>query len=273
MSTTGEHKVMNVAEEVRTIGEAFRDGLEAILGGKLVGVYLYGAVAFPEAAPTGDIDFHVILEEELTDEERSALQALHDSLARRFPPLGAALDGYYLLLKDARRETPPKSQMWTGATDHSWALHCEHIRAGRRIVLYGPDPNEIYPPMKWSEIECALLGELDFVEKHLREYPDYCILNLCRLMYSFETSKVVISKAMAAEWAYDTFPAWRRLIDLARKSYPGQWTAQEGELMLAGIDALLEFAQRRIQASRQARQIPGGADGRSPTADLEHSSA
>ena len=93
--------------------------------------------------------------------------------------------------------------MWNGAIDHSWALHREHIRAGRRVILYGPDPDEIYPPAKWPEIESALLGELDFVEKHLHDYPDYCILNLCRLMYSFETSDVVVSKALAAELAYD----------------------------------------------------------------------
>jgi len=259
---------MKIAEEVTTIGEAFRDGLLAILGSKLVGVYLYGAVAFPEAAPTGDIDFHVILKEGLIEAERSALQALHESLAGRFPPLGAELDGYYLQLEDARRETPPRSQMGNGAIDQSWALHREHIRAGRRIIVYGPDPNEIYPPAEWPEIERALLGELDFVEKHLSENPDFCILNLCRLMYSFETSDIVVSKAMAAEWVYHALPAWGPYIDLARKSYAGQGTGQERELMLAEIDGLLKFAQARIQASIQSRQLSGEAEARSHTSDL-----
>jgi len=256
------------AEDVQTISDAFRDGLQAILGSKLVGVYLYGALAFPEAAPTGDIDFHVILKETLTDEERSALQALHETFAERFPPLEAELDGYYILLKDARRKKPPRSQMWNGATDHSWALYREHVRAGRCIILYGPDPNEIYLPPAWPEIESALLSELAFVEQHPHEYPDYCILNLCRLMYSFETLDVVISKTMAAEWAYEALPAWRYFIDLARKAYAGQATAQERELMLAEIDGLLEFAQAHIQASRQARQGQGAAGIRLHTADL-----
>jgi len=258
---------MNIAEEVRNIGEAFRDGLLAILGSKLVGVYLYGAVAFPESAPTGDIDYHVILKEALTEDERSGLQALHKSLAERFPPLGAELDGYYLLLEDARKETLPRSQMLNGAIDHSWALHREHIRAGRRIILYGPNPNEIYPPAKWPEIESALLGELDFVEMHLCDYPDYCILNLCRLMYSFETSDVVVSKAMAAELAYDVLPFWRPYIDLARKSYAGQGTAQEREHMLAEIDGLLKFAQGHINVSLQARQGAGYAEAQTRTAE------
>lgn len=56
------------AKDVRTIRDAFRDSLWAILRCKLVSVYLYGALAFPEAAPTGDIDFHVILKETLADD-------------------------------------------------------------------------------------------------------------------------------------------------------------------------------------------------------------
>jgi len=230
-------------------------------------VYLYGAVAFPESAATGDIDYHVILKGALTEDERSALHAFHESLARRFPPLGAELDGYYLLLNDACRETPPISQMWNGAIDHSWALHRAHIRAGQRIILYGPDPNEIYPPAQWPEIERALFGEFDFVEKHLYDYPDYCILNLCRLMYSFETSDVVVSKAMAAELAYDVLPFWRPYIDLARKSYAGQGTAQEREHMLAEIDGLLKFAQGHINVSLQARQGAGYAEAQTRTAE------
>ena len=64
--------MVHKAEDVRTISDAFRDGLQAILGSKLVGVYLYGALAFPQAAPTGDIDFHVIPKETLTDDDRTS---------------------------------------------------------------------------------------------------------------------------------------------------------------------------------------------------------
>ncbi|GAH04040.1 unnamed protein product, partial [marine sediment metagenome] len=56
--------------------------------------------------------------------------------------------------------------MWKRATDNSWALHREHILAGRHIILYGPEPKKIYPPATWPEIETALYGELDYVEKH-----------------------------------------------------------------------------------------------------------
>lgn len=238
---------MTISQQIDIINQTFVDGLKVILGEELYGVYIYGAAAFPDTMYTGDIDFHVILKSTLTPDEKTQLEKLHESLAQRFPPPGGELDGYYILLRDAVRKTPPKSQMWKRATDNSWALHRAHILAGRCIVLYGPDPEEIYPPPTWPEIETALYGELDYVEKHLRDYPDYCILNLCRLIYSFETKDVVISKAQASEWALDALPQWRRHIELARKSYAHQATPEDRQFMLTEVEKFFKFAEERIE--------------------------
>ena len=248
---------MPTSQDVSIISQAFVGGLKRILGDKLHGAYIYGAAALPDAVPTGDIDFHVILKSELTDDERSKLETLHESLAKQFPPLGGELDGYYILLADARGEMQARSQMWRRAADESWALHREHIRAGRCIVLHGPEPTEICPPASWPEIDTALCGELAYVENHLREYPDYCILNLCRLIYSFETKDVVISKAKAADWAHDALPKWRRHIELARKSYARQATAEQRQFMLAEVGAFLELARTRIAHARQGGRTQG----------------
>ncbi len=244
------------SKKVRVVCAAFAKGLRSILGAKLCGAYVYGAVAFPGRLPTHDIDFHVILTEPLTEAERSALEELHESLSRRFPPLGGELDGYYVLLRDARRVKRPRSQMWRRATDDAWALHCEHVRAGRCIVLHGPDPKEVYPQPSWPEVDKALSGELRYVERHLRDYPDYCILNLCRLIYSYETKNVAVSKAAASVWARDALPKWRRAIRAARRSYAGRSTPQEREFMLAEVKSLFDSARARIQAA--GRRNRGG---------------
>ena len=245
---------VTTSKEVDVIGRAFVDGLRRILGKKLHGAYIFGAAAFPDAFPTGDIDFHVILNGALTEDERSRLERHHDFLAERYPPLAVDMDGYYILLDDALRKSPPRSEMWDRATDHSWALHREHIRAGRRIILHGPEPKEIYPPASWAEVESALCGELDYVEKHLTQYPDYCILNLCRLIYSFETKDVVISKARASEWGCEALPEWRRVIEVARKTFCRQATAEEKQLMLAEVGRFLEFAHGRIERACPPRR-------------------
>jgi predicted nucleotidyltransferase len=147
---------MMISQSVNIIMKVFEDSLEQILGEKLYGAYIFGSAAFPDGIPSRDIDFHVILKSELTDNERSKLEELHKALTKRYPPLGGEMDGYYILLRDALRETPPRSQIWKRATDDSWALHCEHIRAGRLIILYGPNPREIYPKPTWQMLEKPL---------------------------------------------------------------------------------------------------------------------
>jgi hypothetical protein len=234
---------------VQEICLAFRTGLKVILASKLVGIYIYGATVFPETIFTGDIDFHVILAAPLTAIERVEINSLHESLAREFPPLGKEMDGYYILLDDAKTKSPPKSQMWNHATDNSWALHREHMRSGRCLVLEGPDPRQLYPATSWNELEAALLSELAYVERHLLEYPAYCVLNLCRLMVSFQTRDVVISKTFAGLWAEDTYPQWSEIIQIAGRSYEGRATPADDQFMLDQIHGLLAFANEQIAES------------------------
>ncbi len=237
-------------DEIQAVCQAFLRGLNTALGTKLYGVYLYGAVAFPEGGALGDIDFHVVLNERLDDQEKSELQSLHATLARDFPPLGAELDGYYILLEDARQTSPPKHQFLADVYDNSWALHREHIRAGRCIVLQGPDPMQVYPAASWPELESALQGELDYVAKHLGDYADYCVLNLCRLMYSYSTRDVVVSKRASAKWALDVLPEWRFPIEAALKSYERTATVQDKELVKSQVKRFYDFACEHIRESQ-----------------------
>ena len=241
---------MNIPEGIKDLCGALLDGLNTALGENLYGVYLYGAFAFPEGGATGDIDFHVILNNALYEREKLALNELHGILARDYPPLGVGLDGYYLLLEEAQRTMPPKHQLIVDMVDNSWALHRAHIRAGRCIVLQGPDPRQVYPEVSWPELESALEGELEYVEEHLAEYPAYCILNLCRLIYSFETKDVVVSKMGSAIWAYETYSEWRPHIDAARREYEGSATAEEKELIRQEIGDFFDFSWRHIERSR-----------------------
>jgi predicted nucleotidyltransferase len=243
---------METKKQIELISREFRQGLQRVLGEKLYAAYIYGAAAFNDSLPTGDIDFHVILKDHLTDPEKKELEDLHDELAEKYPPLGGELDGYYILLEDAKKRTAPRSEMWQNATDNAWALHRAHIRAGRYITLHGGDPAQIYLPSAWPEIEAALLDEIQFVEKNLDTYPDYCILNLCRLVYSFQTRNVVISKAKASEWSFDAIPEWKGLVDLARKSYEGKATSQDREIMLREVRNFYEYATSQIDQFRHS---------------------
>ena len=243
---------MDVRKQIKIIIGDFQKSLQMILREKLLAAYVHGAAAFNDSLPTGDIDFHVILKDHLTYTEKQKLEDLHSELAKKYPPLGGELDGYYILLEDSKKKTPPRSEMWAGATDDAWALHREHIRAGRYITLHGGDPREIYPPSSWPEIEVALLDQIQYIEEPLEGFPDYCILNLCRLIYSFRTRDVVISKGKASEWSYDAIPEWKWLVELARKSYAKTASSQDRAILAREVKNFYEYAISQIDEVRQS---------------------
>jgi len=73
-------------DDIPRIADAFARELARILGKNLHSAVINGAAAFPDTLPTGDIDFHVLLHRTLTNAERTALEAMHRALAKRFPP-------------------------------------------------------------------------------------------------------------------------------------------------------------------------------------------
>ncbi len=246
---------MDVLREFRGLCEELVAGIRDILQEKLYAVYIYGAVTFPETKHTGDVDFHAILTAPPTEDERADLLRLHERLKREVPPLGTDLDGHYILLADARRAAPPRHLLLPEIVDESWALHRAHMLAGRVAVLYGPDPGTILAPPTREEIERALGCELDYVARHLEDYPGYCVFNLCRLLYSWETGDVVTSKAAATAWASERFPVWRELIALGSLAYAKHATAADLEVLASGLPELYAFAEAEIRSLR-AKRVP-----------------
>lgn len=222
-------------EEVKPLCATFLHKLNEILHEKLYALYIYGALVFPEKGPTGDIDFHVILTDTLAQKEKVALTSLHAELAKNYPPLGAELDGYYILLKDTKTLSPPPHQWIEGIADDAWALHCAHILAGMCVVLKGPLPETLYPTPPWNELDIALQKEMHYVENHLDMYPAYCVLNLCRLMYSYATHNVVISKRAAGTWAKEKYPEWKLLIDAAIRTNDHTETQDDETLLFKDV--------------------------------------
>jgi hypothetical protein len=96
----------------------------------------------------------------------------------------------------------PQTQLRPGFRDDAWALHRAHWHAGRFVLVRGPDPREIVPEPTWDEIDASLQAELLGIAKHMTEFPAYSVLNLCRVLYSYETRDVVTGKFQSGMWAH-----------------------------------------------------------------------
>jgi len=248
---TGPLSFEKLPQEIQVICTSLLDGLKVALNDNLHGVYLHGAMVFPETRYIQDIDFHITVKRQLTAREKEEIKNLHDVLAHEFPKLGTELDGYYILLSDAQRVSPPHHQVYQDLLDETWPLHIAHMRAGYSIVLHGPDPSLVFPEPIWEELVFGLEASLKHTLKYLDLYPDYCILNFCRLLYSYSTKDVVISKRAAAEWALENFPDWRHLVEAALRLYEREGKESDRRLLKADTKGFYQFVCDKIEESNR----------------------
>ncbi len=239
---------------VRPLLEAFLEGLKEVLSENLVGIYLLGSVAFPGFVPRGDIDFYAVVHRELWPREWQNVRALHKALTQRFPH-GDLLDGLFLPLPKAQRTEHPRGLLGLrrrDIVDEEWPYHREHIHRGAFIVLHGRDPRAFMPPVSWPELATALDGSLSYVEGLLHEYPFWCVMNLCRLVCTWETREVAVSKVQGADWALTHLPSrWEPLIRSALRVYRDQERAGDQQLLAEGVDDFFSYASERVAVARQ----------------------
>ena len=233
----------DLPSDVRALTEAFVAELESTLGPRFVGLFQYGAACFPPS-PVSDFDAHVIVVEPFSDEDRAAVRSMLKRLERL--PMGDDMDVWYITRDAASRREPPQTELRPGFHDKSWALHRAHVHAGRFVHIKCDDPRTFVPEPRWDEIDDALQGELDYVREHLGDAPAFSVLNLCRVLYSYETQDVVTSKYRSAVWAFAALPAPEH--ELIRGALAAYATKRYG--LEDDVTAFSEMMLRRIERAR-----------------------
>jgi hypothetical protein len=235
----------SLPESFREAVAALREGLAFAFGPDLRALYLYGAATFPETDGIGDLDYYALLAGRPSSDQRTALARVEADLARDHPPYGADLDGWVILLEDARRSVPPPHLVHPELRDGAWALHRAHWLAGQCVILHGPSPADIVPEPSGSELRAALDSELDFAA---RAHSDaYAVLNACRIIRSVADDNVVQSKFGSARWALDHLPGEHApTIRAAMASYAGEATAKDAAALASGRAAIITLAAREL---------------------------
>jgi hypothetical protein len=219
----------------------FVAGLRSVLGDNFTGAYMTGSFAIGDADVHSDVDWLVVTERAVSEEEQRGLNALHAELYARDTHWAQHLEGSYAPRAELRR---PGQAQWlfldNGATTLEWDRHCNTsvvrwtVRE-RPAVLAGPDPRELIDPVPADALRDEarpVLGEYAAWahEPHAghpsgmsRWKQPYVVLTLCRALHTLETG-TVCSKREAGEWAKRALdPEWRDLIQQALDHRPDPW--------------------------------------------------
>jgi hypothetical protein len=191
--------------DLETICDTFVAELDTVLGDDLVGVFQYGAAMFPPSSVT-DFDAHVIVRRPFTDADRERVWAMKERLSTLVDP--EDLDVWYVTLDAMRSHENPQTELKPGFTDDHWAIHRAHWHAGRFVVARGPDPRELVPEPTWEELDYSLQSALEEAAgERTDDLGAYGVLNLCRVLYSYEMRDVVTSKYHSALWTFGSLDA------------------------------------------------------------------
>jgi hypothetical protein len=196
--------------------------VQAVLGHHFVGMYLDGSLATGDFDQDSDIDFVVVMDEEISGALFWSLQAMHDRIATTDSPYAANLEGSYLSQRAIRRYDPirvpsPNIERGSGerlkmvSPDEEWVVHRSVLRK-QGITLAGPPPRTLIDPVSPDDLRQAMVATLHGWATEILNapalindwgYQTYTVLSLCRILYTLEHGTVV-SKPAAARWAQET---------------------------------------------------------------------
>jgi Domain of unknown function (DUF4111)/Nucleotidyltransferase domain len=208
--------------ELTSVLREFVSCVQAALGSNFLGAYLVGSLATGGFDLDSDVDFLVVTEVELCDADVKSLDQIHGGIHALGSYPAKHLEGSYLTSESLARPDSVGAQLFwyldNGSTslersvhDNRW--HVRWILRERGIILTGPDPKTLLPPVPIEALRAEALSSIHEIARRFHVEVDqpigwfntrfgqsFAVLTCCRMLQT-AISGSVQSKLSAAEWA------------------------------------------------------------------------
>lgn len=213
------------------------DSVQAVLSTNFVGAYLQGSFAVGDFDLHSDVDFIMVIEEELSHEEVHGLQAVHERIYDLDIPWAQHLEGSYFPKQVLRDHTRLGRQLWYlnhGSrslipSDHCNTVLVRWVVREHGVTLAGPSPALLVDPIPVETLRKEIIATIhDWGQEILanpdhfnnRFYQGFIVLSYCRMLHDHSRG-FPGSKLAGAEWAKANLdPRWAGLIDRAWNGRP-----------------------------------------------------
>jgi len=235
---------MRYPEPAGSLVESLATGVPDLLGSNLVGMYVYGSLAFGCYNPMrSDVDVLVVTRRRIATDARGAL-------AEFLQPLRQKLEITFLTreqLHPWRYPTPFDYHLSGSSEVHDGtgvdiAAEVTNARTAS-VALAGPPAQELLPEVPVEDYLDCIVRDIHWARARADE-PGYMVLNCCRALAFARTGRVM-SKANGAEWGIRELPdEFRPLAERALVTYRSD--AIGDDLELDDVLGFTEWAETQL---------------------------
>lgn len=210
---------MNIPKDLSGLLQAMTTDFPAILGGNLVGIYLWGSLTYDAFDETySDVDCVGVTRRDLDDREFSRLDEWLENKAKQNRWVGR-IDMRFVIDHEFLDKTSRccgfyhyMGKLARHGSDGNPIIWVNIARSG--VTLWGKDARLVAPRVSDQCLNDALLLELNYLKQDLTSnagdrsgkafiHNAYAVLTACRILYS-ACHRALASKDQACGWAMET---------------------------------------------------------------------
>lgn len=243
--------------------------VQGALTSEFVGAYLQGSFAIGDFDQHSDVDFIIVIRDELANDHVTALQAMHERIFDLGPEWAKHLEGSYFptaTLHDYRQSATPLWYLDHGSrtlvrSDHCNTIVVRWVLREHGVILVGPSPATLVDPVPVDALRREMKetmrvfgqGILDHPDRYRnRFYQGYIVLSYCRMLHDLIEGRPR-SKRAGAAWAKTNLDStWGPLIDRAWDCRPNPAVAVREPPDGADYERTLEFVRYIMRESEQS---------------------
>jgi hypothetical protein len=253
--------------ELNKVLQVLLKSIHSIVSDSFVGAYLQGSFAVGDFDRHSDVDFIIVLEEELSEVQLYSLQRVHANVYNINSRWAQHLEGSYFPREILRNHTRRGEKLWyleNGShslirSDHCNTLIVRWVVREKGVTLAGPPPETLVCPISSEMLRGEIMGVItgwgqnildDPAPYNNRFYQSFIVLSFCRMLHDLNAG-VNGSKLAGTEWVKDNLDSsWSDLIDRAWDGRPNPAVSIRQPADPKDFEQTLKFVKYIIDKSK-----------------------
>ncbi len=253
-----ENNVPTANAELNEVLDVFMKSVRDVLRDNFVSAYLQGSFALGEWDSDSDVDFTIVTEGDVAENELPALQAMHARIYKLNSEWAKHLEGSYFPKRILKTADPARTSLWFLDNTHDQLILSTHdntlvvrwIVRENGITLAGIPPTLLIDPVSADSLRQEVLATMqewaeDIISGRWKMdnkwAQPFAVLSYCRMLHTLETGRIA-SKLAGAQWAKSALDRyWSDLIQRAWDERPNPSLKVRQPAEINEVESTIEF--------------------------------